>query len=611
MLENFLKKLGANTKITVGVSISPGLGLEMVEIDRNTKMVSKYGFRPLEYNYSTREIMDYGQFQFALTELFDELRIPRKSNITLNIPNVHFGTINLPLLLTDDAITNAIVSEVEQSYIFKRQEPVVSWVEASSNIDTESRALLYTAMQQSALDNFKSVCAEVGCNIVAIETSYSSFLKALYYADLAKEQMKDNITWNLMIVGQNHYSIFSLVGKKIIDYYEEPLALKSFVGDEIYNAITSSAQLTLAGLPANYLYIASETDLVSAEVLAMKMPFEGKVIFLECNKYTQNELMSVNLNVLPNIAVKITPEAVGIGVYQFCDYPLKFNLTGEKDAISADVLDEGGPVQRITIGGVEVELTPEFVQRVVLVIGAIFIIPLALLAFAITGFVSAEQSKLTAIETKITQANEEVKKYSGDGTVFDQNLTIEKISSQNRTEIFYYSALRSSVPSKLWITYYMTDANKKVDIKGRSSDVESVYAFYKNLKQLVTNSDVRLYKLEIVSDSLDDVVENFSDSPKSYEFEITNMTSDELNPVATGDEGGKDAKAGDKKEKNMGKDLQKALFSPENPLSKGADAKNPDEKETPAGLPSPKAPAAPTPAGSDQLPKNLQSIEKF
>ena len=85
MLQDFLAKLGANTKITVGVSVSPNVGLEMVEIDRVTGIVTKYANRPLEYNHSTREIADYSQFAMALGELFDELRISIKCNILYRV----------------------------------------------------------------------------------------------------------------------------------------------------------------------------------------------------------------------------------------------------------------------------------------------------------------------------------------------------------------------------------------------------------------------------------------------------------------------------------------------------------------------------------------------
>ena len=83
--------------------------------------------------------------------------------------------------------------------------------------------------------------------------------------------MKDFVTWNLMVINQNSYSVLSMAGKSVISYYEEPLALKSFSGEEVYNAIISSSTLTLTTNPANWLYIISETDLVSAEVLSKKV----------------------------------------------------------------------------------------------------------------------------------------------------------------------------------------------------------------------------------------------------------------------------------------------------------------------------------------------------
>lgn len=612
MIKDFLSKLGANTKITVGVSVSPGIGLEMIEVDRTTKMVNKYGCKPLEYNYSTREITDYAQFQMALSDLFDDLHIPKKSNIILNMPNIHFGIINLPLLLTDDAITNAIISEVEQSYIFKRQEPVVSWQEINSNVDTENRSLAYTAIQQTALDGITSACQEIGCTLIGVENSYASLLKALHFTDITKDQMKENITWNLMIVGQNSYSIFSLSGKKIIEYYEEPLALKSFVDDEIYNAITTSAQLTLAGLPANYLYVVSETDLVSAEVLSMKISFEGSVKFLECNKYTQNELLPVNLNILPNLALKISPESIGTAVYQFSNFPLKFNLTGEKDVASADMFEEGFP--RINVGNMEVELTPDFIKKIALIIGGSIIIPALIIAIVLTKFVGGEQDKLNAIKTKIEQTKQEISKYSNANAAgaFDLNSTMSKIVTQNRTKLFYYSALGVSIPNKLWVTYYMTNESNGIDIKGKASDVESIYVFYKNLKQLVNNSDVKLYKLEMASDSIDDMIGDISSGPRYYNFEITNMTAEQLNPPKPGETPAASQPANaPKDDKKSGFQFGKPIFGPKenNPAQPNAGQLGAPAASQP---PQPTQPTPPAPSsGGDKLPKNLEKIEKF
>lgn len=604
MIEDFLAKLGANTKITVGVSISPSIGLEMIEIDRATGIVNKYAHKPLEYNYSAREITNYDQFAMSLEELFEELHISKKSNIILNFPNVHFGIISLPLLLTDEAITNAIISEVEQSYIFKRHEPAVSWVEVGSNIDTENRTLAYSAIQKKALEEITAACESIGCTLVGVETSYSTLLRALYYTDLAKEQMKENITWNLMVIGQNSYSIISMIGKKIIDYYEEPLALKSFVDDEIYNAITTSAQLTLSGLPANHLYIVSETNLVSSEVLSMKMPFEGKKSFLECNKYIQNEIIPANLEILPNVALEITPEAIGAATAPFSDFPLKLNLLANSDLMSSAFLDGGG-IPRVNIGNLEIELTPDFVKKVSLIIGGAVVIPMIILSFLLVTLEKREKTRLDSVTAQVATINAEIAKYNkAQGSdAFDLGTSISNIIANNKDKLSYYSALGVSIPNKLWVTYYMENGKGGIDIKGKATNVESVYTFYKNIKQMVNNSNIKLYKLEISSGSIDQMVSDVSSEPNSYQFEITNMTPEELNPQAAKPEGTTPAAA----PTGPTNEPQKPLFQIGKPLF-GTGNTPPAGGATTQGAPTPPAPA---PTGQEQLPSNLQKIEKF
>lgn len=531
MLEDFLSKLGASTKITVGVNVSPGLGLEMIEIDRLTGTVNKYSNRPLEYNASSREIPDYEQFKNALEELFDELHIPRKTNIVLSLPSVQFGIINLPLLLTDEAVTNAIISEAEQSYIFKRQEPIVSWCEVFLNTSTENRTLAYSAIQKETIEQINEVCEEIGCTLAVVENSYSSLFRALHYLGVAKEEMRDNVTWNLMLIMQNNYSIFSMSGKSMVEYYEEPLALKSFVDDEIYNAIKTSAQLTLAGLPANYLYIVSETDLVSAEVLSLKLKVESSVKFLECNKFLQTELLPINLNILSKLATQITPESIGTAIFPFCEYPLKLNaIKGLEDELG---LGDEAECPKINVGNLEVELTPDFMKKITFIIGAVVIIPTLFLLLILSQVtIPRERDKLDNINIKIEALNKDIEKYKDaqQDNSFDLRAAIKKIGDINHTKMSYYSSLGLSVPKEVWITGYEIKGEGKVDITGESSNVEGIYTFYKDLKQSINDSNVRLYKLEVGSDSIDDVIANSQNSSKFYNFQITNKTEAELKP---------------------------------------------------------------------------------
>lgn len=600
VIEDFLAKLGANTKITVGVSVSPVVGLEMIEIDRTTGNIEKYAHKPLEYNQSSREISDYFMFESSLLELFEELKISPNSNVVLSLPTVHFGIAQLPILLNDEMTTNAILSEVEQSYIFKRQEPVISWSEVASSVNTENKTIVYTAIQEAALTQIKEACDNVGCTLVGIEPSYSSLLKTLHYAKLTEEQMKENITWNLMVVGQNSYSIIAMTDKKVLEYYEEPLALKSFVDNEIYNAITTSAQLTLSGMVANYLYIVSETDLVSAEVLSMKISFPGKVKFLESNKFTQKELLPTNLNILPKSVLQITPEVIGAALYPFSNFPLKLNLIKEKESelFASDV--ESFP--KIPIGNLEVELTPSFVRMVCLILGSIFIIPMFALSLFLSYFlIPREKTKLENINFKIKQTQLDISHYKQKAKTdtFDVNSAVESILTQDQSKLAYLSALGVSIPNKLWVTYYRTQG-KGIDIRGKASNVQSIYDFYKNMKQMVNNSDIRLYKLEFSSESIDDIIGITSSVGKTYNFEITNMTETELNPAAPASQGQPPAPSAQnpnpaqtppKPQENKPFQFGKPLFGP--------------AQNNPAPTPAPGQPPA------EQLPNNLQKIEHF
>lgn len=533
MLNQLLSQLGANTKITVGVAMSPGIGLEMIEINPKTKTIEKYACKPLDYDYSKREIADYDQFREVLISLFDDLKINRKSNIVLTLPSVHYGLISLPTALGDEGVTSALVSEVEQaSYIFKRQDPVISWTDAYPAGDKDNREILYGAIQQAAIDEINAACVEIGCTLVAIETAQNSLLKTLEFNNLADEHMAPNTTWNLMVINPNSYSMITLNGKSVIEYREEPLALRSFVGDEIYEAIISSAQLTLQTIPSNYLYIVSETDMVSAEVLSMKIPFDGNIKFLESNKYVQNPLMQASYNILPNQVLKITPEVIGSGIYLISQFPFKFNLLGKGNEELA-VLQEVAP--KIRVGNTEIELTSAFVKKIAAIAALILLVPTGILFAIMNQLNTQNQEKLNSINQQLEADKAELANFEDidKKDTFDSKLEINNIQSINRIKLIYYTAIGTNLPPNTWLIYLRIFGDKKIDIIGRSTNVENVYTFYKNMKMSVIDSDLRLNRLEMSADSVGNlVVEDLNSiKPTFYEFEITNLTDEELNKL--------------------------------------------------------------------------------
>lgn len=530
-LNNILSQLGIGSKDTVYLSITPGVGLELIQLDTSNRTVKNYAYRPLEYNDSLREIPDIPAFKNAVQELFAELKINPKSAVVLNLPMVLFGSKELPLLLADDAVTEALTSEVEQSYIFKRYEPVVSWVDANSSQSGDLRKLLYSAVQKNVIDDLKNALAEIGANLVSVEMSLTSILKALAFSGLAVEQMKENVSWNLMLITQSGYSICSMIGKNIVDYYEEPLAIKSFEGDEIYNAINASAQITLMSYPANYLYIVSETDMVSAELLARRLQTEGIVNFWENNSFKKQDALPVSLEILEETARKISLEAIGIAVGSNVNLPVKFNFMS--GAAGEALLDDPNAPVHVVLGTNEFDISPNAARNMALAIAVVILIPV-IIAFTIVPMVANQkQSMLDEVNSKLQQTDAEIKRLQEEQNKqndFDVNAEIKKVLGDNRSKLMAYTALGESVPKKLWVSYFVAKDDGKFDIKGGSSNVEDIYLFFRNMKDSLINTKLRLHKLEMKSDSVDDAVTIDPNQPTDYEFEITNMTAAELNP---------------------------------------------------------------------------------
>lgn len=560
-LNSIFSQLGIGSKETVYLSVTPGVGLELIQLDNNSKTVNKYSYRPLQYNDSLREIADIEGFKTAVTELFAELKINPKCNVVLNMPMVLFGIKELPVLLGDEAVTEALTSEVEQSYVFKRYEPIVSWVDVSNNNSGEMRRLFYTAIQKNIIDEIKASLQEIGATLVSVEVSLTSVLKALSYANLTEAQMQEGVSWNLMLISQNGYSICSMVGNNIVDYYEEPLAIKSFEGDEIYNAINASAQITLMSFPANYLYIVSETDMVSAELLSSRIQAEGIVNYLENNDFKRQDVIPVSLEILEETAHKISLEAIGIAAP--VNMPVKFNFlnTPGKDG-NGENPDE--PVH-VVLGAYEFDISPNMARNIALIFSAIIMIPALLLFILVPMVVKNKQAQLDELNSKLSNVQNEIKKLEEEQNKFkdfDVNTEIKKVLGDNRAKLMAYTAIGDSVPKKLWLTYFVAKDDGKIDIKGEASNVEDVYTFYKNLKDSLINTKLRLHKLEMKSDLIDDAVSVDLNQSSDYQFEITNMTDAELSPAPAAPEQttAQESKPEKSEEKNSSTILNKPLL---------------------------------------------------
>ncbi len=516
-IQDLISKFLGGNRPDVYLSVTPGVGLEMIQVDYANHTVQKYGLKPLNYNESLREIANIEEFKTAVNELFEELKISPKCNITLNLPTVLFGSLdNIPLMLGDDAITGSVTSEVEQSYIFKRHDPIVQWWDSNAGTQ-DSRKLFYSAVQKLVVDNITAALTELGANLVGLEMSLLSTLRALDYLELASNQMQEGVTWNMLTVNANGYTLVSMVGKRIVDYYEEAIAIKSYDGDEIYNVISASAQITLMSYPVNYLLVISETNQVSAEILAINLHIDCPVEFIENNKFKSKSFLPVDLEVLPDYEIQVSLSAIGVAIAKTSDYPIQCNFLGTSTGETI-VVDQ---VARITIGGQVYEVTPMQATIVsfafAVIVCGIIAIPTFLVLPSLKDGVKkeldvtkAEQAKLEA-ELKQLQ---EAQKMEGKFNVKNE---VHNVLLANRAKLIAFSAIGESVPQDLWLNKFSIN-NNSMEITGGAGSVEDVYTFFRSLKDSTSSERLQLQKLEMIEGALDDVM---ADLPVTYEFSIS------------------------------------------------------------------------------------------
>lgn len=518
---------GSTQKQIVGVAVTPNVGVEVILVDKKTNKVTKYGRRPLEYNSSTREIQDYSIFKGLVIDLFNELGINTKSNVHVVLPNVHFDFVSLPLIINDEAVANAILAQAEESYVFKRVEPVSAWMDvnnkANANRSGDNRYLVYSSIQKNAVDKITEVFQDIGSNLIGIETSYSALLRAVAFVGLAREQIMDGQNWNLLLVNPNSYAIFALAGDKIIDYSEVPLAIKSFSVEEAYQAITNSAAQVLPDYPARKLVVVSQTDDISAELLRGQLIFDEEMVALDCNKYTKKPFVSVGEQFGLQESRTISLSAIGAATYGATDFALALNVMAQASTTAYISVD---------LFGKEVLLTSEFVRNICILITIVVGLILGGLYGGLTYANNTMSEKKARFESETAKIQEELDELEGKNRAVDINVLIAKIIGQNKSAINFYDSLASDIPKSLWLNYYYNKDGDKVAIEGLSADINSIYLYYSGLKVISPASSIKLNRLKILTDSIGgDYDFNADNDIRVYDFEIGNTPSKRGKPA--------------------------------------------------------------------------------
>ena len=520
---NFLSS--GNQKQVVGIALTPGIGLEAVILDKNKSAILNYGRKKVEYNFSTREIQDYVQFKTALVELMDEMKIIPKSPVYLVLPNVYFDFLEIPPMISNPEIKTAILSKAEEFYIFKRNEPVSGWSEIINSEGGSQKKLAYTSFQKSAVDEIKEIISDIGLQLIGIESAYSATLRGLSIAGYISDVIIEETSWTAMLINTNSYTLFQMDGKNLVDYSEVPLAIKSFSMEEAYQAIVSSSSQLLSNFSSTNLYIISQTDEICAEVLKRQLQFDREIIAIDSNKYSKKPLMEVMSATDFNATNSITLAVIGAA-----------NIKSELD-LTLNVLQDDpnanmGIYLTTNILGTQVEITSGFVDKLTILIIAICLIIFGTL-IGLLYFIDAQaqnsiselSNQIQSVDAQINTENQTEKKEE-----IDMNMVIDEVAALNVEAINFYDSIATDIPKNVWLTKYYNKAGNQISVRGIAESIVDIYEYYKNLRIVSPQTDIKLTELKVVTEDskteeedsvIKDLVIN-KNTDRLYSFEISN-----------------------------------------------------------------------------------------
>lgn len=511
-MSDILEKIGFRKRTHVGISLSANNFIELVCVDKDTKSVIKYASGNIKYNNAIREIMDYDEFTEAVEGLFDEAGLdPSECAVSINLPNVHFGITALESSSETPFIIDNLQAEIEDLYVFKRNEPFISYTTVENEKDRTQKNIVFSAIQRKVVVKLDEIFENMGCELVRVDSSYSSLLKTIQFCDRFNKYMQKEEKTSLLLITPNSCCAFYMENGVLADFFEEPLAVKSFSTEEVYSTISKIAENAISNNAPQSLIVISEADEVNPELLSSRLSFEGEI---ECVNKSVNSNdpfidISEGADIDANMVTYLTIEAVGAAVADYDDYPIAINF----------LPNEKVPKNIVEMGGYEIELQ----KFAVLVLGLAVVLALIII-FASKLFLDSQKE---SFETGRASSNKKIEvfkkqiKESGD-TAKTKNIfpVLQSVIENNDNTIAIYNALSTETPKEIYIKRFVTNSEGGIGILGESTSSDIVNEFVKALRE--KNGDLMLSKLSV--NTPDDEVPSKIKNGFTFEIKTSSKT---------------------------------------------------------------------------------------
>ena len=482
----------------VGVFVTTKSTIEVVEFDYDARRVLKYTSKEINYDVTSREIRDTTVFADALMDAFTELEISPNTVINVALPNIFMDFMDLPEELEDEAVRMALTSETERHYIFKKQEPVVSWQKQAGEAPEGMEPYVYAALQVNEIGKIQSAFDSIGYKVATVDSSYSSLLRGIAITGEVNHLIKEEENWDILLITNNSFVIFYMEGAKLVSIYEEPLAIKSFNGKDIYPTIASIAMPAISERTVNHVLVISEVDEVSSEIMMDYITTLCPKSFIELNKFVKEDLYKCDLNVLPQYIQRISPEAVGAACWHRTHINLSFDFKGGSVALLSEGVD-------VELFGINVLLTPQLLQNIIVGFDAILLIILTSIYLVTGGIISKNNDKVTSLNAELTGLQQMSTQTNTTGTITIADL-VKNVFDNNKKMITSFGSTSQQIPEKVWIDSVQIENDLSSNIKGKAVAVDDIVAYYNSLIKFGGFIDFKILNLKVADPSMPQII---------------------------------------------------------------------------------------------------------
>ena len=289
-------------------------------------------------------------------------------------------------------------------------------------------------------------------------------------------------------------------GRDYIDSSEERISIGEVLSDaENYATVVAAVSPILKNIPSKYLCVVSNTNVISAEVLASKLTYSAPIIYQEANCYAKEAFLDRAPEVdSTNSSIHMSLGVIGAAIYKDFEKYTNAHFNLFNDSLGDVYFSEQPP--KLVIAGHTIIFTNELLLTLFIILGSILIVIIAFLFIFLSAQISSNKVTEAELDSKIEQIQKFLKENENISTeLFDEGDEIRTGLEHNKAIYSYFTIVGTEIPKKLWLTHLKF--GNKTTIEGQADNLESVYAFFRSIKDYDPDSDIKLQKLGLASKS--------------------------------------------------------------------------------------------------------------